>query len=74
MLLRERCDVRVTQGLKEAELAPLLSDVDALIVRSETKVTASLMDKAPKLAAVGRAGVGVDNIDVPRRPSAASTS
>jgi len=65
VLLRERCDVRVTQGLKEAELAPLLSDVDALIVRSETKVTASLMDKAPRLAAVGRAGVGVDNIDVP---------
>jgi D-3-phosphoglycerate dehydrogenase / 2-oxoglutarate reductase len=65
VLLRERCDVRVTQGLKEAELAPLLSDVDALIVRSETKVTASLMDRAPKLAAVGRAGVGVDNIDVP---------
>jgi D-3-phosphoglycerate dehydrogenase len=65
VLLRERCDVRVTQGLKEAELAPLLADVDALIVRSETKVTASLMDKAPRLAAVGRAGVGVDNIDVP---------
>ncbi len=65
VLLRERCDVRVSQGLKEAELAPLLSDVDALIVRSETKVTASLMDKAPRLAAVGRAGVGVDNIDVP---------
>jgi len=65
VLLRERCDVRVTQGLKEAELAPLLSDVDALIVRSETKVTATLMERAPKLAVVGRAGVGVDNIDVP---------
>ena len=65
VLLRERCDVRVTQGLKEADLAPLLSDVDALIVRSETKVTASLMDRAPRLAVVGRAGVGVDNIDVP---------
>jgi len=65
VLLRERCEVRVTQGLKEAELAPLLADVDALIVRSETKVTASLMDKAPRLAVIGRAGVGVDNIDVP---------
>ncbi len=64
VLLRERCDVRVTQGLKEAELAPLLADVDALIVRSETKVTASLMDRSPRLAVVGRAGVGVDNIDV----------
>jgi D-3-phosphoglycerate dehydrogenase len=65
VLLRDRCDVRVTQGLKEADLGPLLSDVDALIVRSETKVTASLMDRAPRLAVVGRAGVGVDNIDVP---------
>ena len=65
VLLRDRCDVRVTQGLKEADLAPLLADVDALIVRSETKVTASLMDAAPRLAVVGRAGVGVDNIDVP---------
>jgi D-3-phosphoglycerate dehydrogenase len=65
VLLRERCDVRITQGLKEAELAPLLADVDALIVRSETKVTASLMDNAPRLAVIGRAGVGVDNIDVP---------
>ena len=64
ILLRERCDVRITQGLKEAELAPLLADVDALVVRSETKVTASLMDRAPRLAVVGRAGVGVDNIDV----------
>jgi D-3-phosphoglycerate dehydrogenase / 2-oxoglutarate reductase len=65
ILLRDRCDVRVTQGLKEADLAPLLADVDALIVRSETKVTATLMDAAPRLAVVGRAGVGVDNIDVP---------
>ena len=64
VLLRERCEVRVTQGLKEAELAPLLADARALIVRSETKVTASLMDAAPHLAVIGRAGVGVDNIDV----------
>src|SRR5436309_9068279 len=65
VLLRERCDIRVTTGLKELDLAPLLRDVDALIVRSETKVTASLMDAAPRLAVIGRAGVGVDNIDVP---------
>src|ERR1700719_3056515 len=42
-----------------------LADADALIVRSATKVTAELLDKAPKLRAVGRAGVGVDNIDLP---------
>ena len=38
---------------------------DGLVVRSETKVTAELMDAAQRLRAVGRAGVGVDNIDVP---------
>jgi D-3-phosphoglycerate dehydrogenase len=65
VLLRERCDVRVTTGLAEADLAARLADVDALIVRSETKVTAKVLDAAPRLAVVGRAGVGVDNIDVP---------
>ncbi len=39
-------------------------DAQALIVRSATKVTAELLDKAPKLRCVGRAGVGVDNIDL----------
>jgi D-3-phosphoglycerate dehydrogenase len=65
VLLRERCDVRITTGLNEADLAARLADVDALIVRSETKVTAKILDAAPRLAVVGRAGVGVDNIDVP---------
>ncbi|MDP9252886.1 MAG: NAD(P)-binding domain-containing protein, partial [Chloroflexota bacterium] len=64
VLLRERCDVRITTGLAEADLAARLADVDALIVRSETKVTAKILDAAPRLAVVGRAGVGVDNIDV----------
>ena len=65
VLLRERCEVRTTTGLSEADLASRLADVDALIVRSETKVTAKILDAAPRLAVVGRAGVGVDNIDVP---------
>jgi len=64
-LLRERCDVRVTKGLSEADLIASLGDVDALIVRSETKVTAAVLAAAPRLQVVGRAGVGVDNIDVP---------
>jgi len=42
-----------------------LADADALIVRSATRVTRDLLEKAPKLRAVGRAGVGVDNIDLP---------
>jgi D-3-phosphoglycerate dehydrogenase / 2-oxoglutarate reductase len=41
-----------------------LAEADALIVRSATKVTAELLDKAPRLRVVGRAGVGVDNIDL----------
>src|SRR6202790_4440062 len=41
-----------------------LADADALIVRSATKVTAAILDQAKKLRAVGRAGVGVDNIDL----------
>lgn len=41
-----------------------LADADALIVRSATKVTPALLDKAPRLRVVGRAGVGVDNIDL----------
>jgi len=45
-------------------LAAELADTDALIVRSATKVTADLLDKAPRLRVVGRAGVGVDNIDL----------
>ena len=41
-----------------------LDDADALIVRSATKVTAELIESAPKLRVIGRAGVGVDNVDV----------
>ena len=41
-----------------------IADAQALIVRSATKVTADLLDKAPMLRCVGRAGVGVDNIDL----------
>ncbi|WP_409289026.1 phosphoglycerate dehydrogenase [Peribacillus sp. SCS-37] len=42
----------------------LLKDIDALLVRSETKVTEELMEAMPKLKIIARAGVGVDNIDV----------
>ena len=45
------------------EVRAVLADADALIVRSATRVTAELLEGAPKLRVVGRAGVGVDNID-----------
>jgi len=51
-------------GLPRAELAGALRNCQGLIVRSETKVTADLLDEATDLNVIGRAGVGVDNIDV----------
>ena len=50
--------------LQPEELAERLKDADGVIVRSATKITADIMDKAKKLRIIGRAGVGVDNIDV----------
>lgn len=52
-------------GLVGKALHLALADSDGLVVRSETKVTPEVMDAARKLRVVGRAGVGVDNIDVP---------
>lgn len=50
--------------LSELELIPVVADAEAMVVRSETKVTRKVMEAAPKLRVVGRAGVGVDNVDV----------
>ncbi len=52
-------------GAPREQLLAALSDADALLVRSATKVDAALFAAAPKLTVVGRAGVGVDNVDVP---------
>jgi D-3-phosphoglycerate dehydrogenase len=62
-LLREQAGWNIVQTTKDTLLAEI-GDADALIVRSATKVTAELLEKAPRLRAVGRAGVGVDNIDL----------
>src|SRR5580765_4697922 len=50
--------------LSEAELIPIVADTTAIVVRSETKVSRKVIEAAPKLRVVGRAGVGVDNVDV----------
>ena len=63
--LRRAGDVTVVSKLPEAELIARIPDFDALVVRSETRVTAPVIDAGLKLRVVGRAGVGVDNIDVP---------
>src|ERR1700685_1800472 len=47
-----------------AEVAVEIANADGLVVRSATKVNAALLEKAPKLRVVGRAGVGVDNVDM----------
>jgi D-3-phosphoglycerate dehydrogenase / 2-oxoglutarate reductase len=62
-LLKEQAGWNVVVTTKET-LDAEIAAADALIVRSATKVTAELLDKAPKLRVVGRAGVGVDNIDL----------
>jgi D-3-phosphoglycerate dehydrogenase len=62
--LREAADVDVRTKQPEAALVEAIGDFDALVVRSETKVTARVLEAATALRVVGRAGVGVDNIDV----------
>ena len=63
-ILKKVAEVDVKTGLTKDELAAIIGDYDALAVRSETKVTADILAKADKLKIIGRAGVGVDNIDV----------
>lgn len=58
-------EVVESKSLKEAELVEKLPGFDALVVRSQTKVTAKALEASPRLKVVGRAGVGVDNVDVP---------
>ncbi|MGF1656333.1 MAG: phosphoglycerate dehydrogenase [Verrucomicrobiales bacterium] len=57
-------EVRVQIGLKGDALLAAVADVNAIVVRSQTKITEEVIQAAPKLQAVGRAGVGVDNVDV----------
>jgi len=60
-LLRERFDVDVDG---KGELAETIGDYDAIVIRSATKLTADLIERASRLKVIGRAGVGVDNVDV----------
>jgi len=63
-ILRSAAQVEDRQGIAPASLVEIMAGYDALIVRSRTKVTAALLARAPRLKVVGRAGVGVDNIDL----------
>jgi D-3-phosphoglycerate dehydrogenase len=62
---RAHIPVDVKTGLNEAELIGVIGQYEGLAIRSATKVTAAVLDAAKKLKVVGRAGIGVDNVDVP---------
>ncbi len=63
-ILREAANVDYRDSTPADELMKIVANYDALIVRGQTKVTAAVMDAASQLKVVGRAGVGVDNIDL----------
>lgn len=63
-ILKEHFTVDVITGLSEDELSKIIKDYDALVIRSGTTVTQKIIEAADKLKVIGRAGVGVDNVDV----------
>jgi D-3-phosphoglycerate dehydrogenase len=67
-ILRDRgieVDFDPTLGKDKERLASVIAGYDGLAIRSATKITAKLLDAAPRLRVVGRAGIGVDNVDIP---------
>nr|POF04506.1 d-3-phosphoglycerate dehydrogenase [Quercus suber] len=63
-LLQKSLDVDERKGLSAEQLIEVIGEYDAIIVRSETQVTASLLQAGKRLRIVARAGVGVDNVDL----------
>ncbi len=64
-ILSQVAQVDVRTGLTPEELKRCIGDYDALMIRSGTQVTADVIEAAQRLRIIGRAGVGVDNVDVP---------
>ena len=65
-IFRERgCEVDEITGLKPDELKEIIGKYDGLAIRSATKVTQEIIDAATNLKVIGRAGIGVDNVDIP---------
>ena len=58
-------DVDVITGKTPEELKAIIGDYDGLAIRSSTKVTKEILDAATNLKVIGRAGIGVDNVDIP---------
>jgi len=68
-VLADDFDVRTVDGADRAALLPALAEADAVIVRSATQIDAEALAAAPRLKVVARAGVGLDNVDVPAATS-----
>jgi D-3-phosphoglycerate dehydrogenase len=63
-ILKKEVDVDIKTGMSPEELKAIIGEYDALVVRSQTQVTKEIIAAATNLKIIGRAGVGVDNIDV----------
>jgi D-3-phosphoglycerate dehydrogenase len=63
-VLRQEAQVDVKTNLKPEEIAGIIGEYDALVVRSQTKVTAAIIEAGKKLQVIARAGVGIDNVDI----------
>ncbi len=65
VLEREGLEVDINTGLAPEELAKIIPAYDGLVIRSATKVTQKIIEAADNLKVVGRAGIGLDNVDIP---------
>ena len=66
VIFRERgCEVDEITGLKPDQLKEIIGQYDGLAIRSSTKATKDILDAATNLKVIGRAGIGVDNVDIP---------
>ena len=63
--LKENFDVEIGIDMDDAELAQRIGEFDAILIRSATKLTPDLIEKADNMKVIGRAGTGVDNVDIP---------
>jgi D-3-phosphoglycerate dehydrogenase len=63
-LLKQNFDVDLGLEMSDEELMEAIADYDAILIRSATKMTAELIERAGRLKAIGRAGTGVDNVDI----------
>jgi D-3-phosphoglycerate dehydrogenase / 2-oxoglutarate reductase len=61
---QNRVEADLKSGLDKEQLAAIIGDYDGLAVRSATKVTSKVLERASRLKVIGRAGIGVDNIDI----------